>query len=153
MDLIERNRIPYDKLNITKDMLSYVSKAGASLRRKNSRKKNGLKCKRKDAKPRLEIYDYCYYTGIRFVDAEQEYVNPNDPRKRTLDHKKPLALCFIDGWTIDEANHPDNLCYCLRVVNNVRSSTTLDSFIPIRNCYREKLIEGGYDYIDPIFME
>lgn len=153
MNIVEQNQIPYEKLNFSDEMNSYIQKGGALLRRRNSRKKNGMPCKRKDAKARVTMTDYCYYTGIKFVDAEQEWCNPNDPRKRTLDHKIPLSICYIKGWDIDKANHPDNIVCCLRSINNIRQSTDMESFRPIAEWYREKLIEQGFDALDKDEME
>ena len=106
-----------------------------------------MKHTRSDARPVKPEVDYCEYTGIRFIDAEQEFVNPNDPRKRSLDHIKPLALCFIDGMTMDEANHPDNIMWCLKVINNVRGTSSLESFEPIAQYYREQFIAAGVAHL------
>lgn len=148
MDLVEQNKIPYEQLHFNDEMRNYIKKGGALLRRRNSRKKTGMACVRKDAKARVEYTDYCYYTGIRFIDAEQEWCNPNDPRKLTLDHKTPLAICYIKGWDIDKANHPDNIVCCLRVINNIRQSTEIESFRPIAEWYRARLIEQGFAHLD-----
>lgn len=147
MNLIERNSIEYKQPKFQIELTEYIRVAGDQVRKRHSRTRIGkVKHLRKDAKPVLKEYDYCYHTGIRFVDAEVEFPNPNDPRKRSLDHKIPLAVCFIMGMTIDEANHPDNLCWCLKCVNNVRASTDLASFKKIADYYREQFIKEGYAY-------
>lgn len=148
MKLTERNEIEYYQPKFQQELTEYIKTAGSNIRKRHSRKRVGkTKGKRSDIKPTLEEYDYCYHTGIRFVDAEVEFPNPNDPRKRSLDHKIPLAVCFIMGMTIDEANNPDNLCWCLKCVNNIRASTDLKSFKKIADYYREQFIKEGYSYV------
>lgn len=148
MNLTERNKIEYVQPKFQQELTEYIRVAGDSVRKRHSRTRTGkVKHSRSDAKPVLQEYDYCYHTGIRFVDAEVEFANPNDPRKRSLDHKIPLAVCFIMGMTMDEANHPDNLCWCLKCVNNVRASTDLKSFKKIADYYREQFIKEGYAYV------
>jgi hypothetical protein len=148
MNLKERNKVPYSQPKFQEEMNQYVSGLSDRIRKRHSRKKRGImKGKRKDCKPVLPVEDYCYHTGIRFVDVEVEHPNPNDPRKRTLDHKIPLSICFVNGMTEDEANHPDNLCWALRCVNNIRGATDLESFKPIAQYYREQFIKEGYSYI------
>jgi len=146
MLLTERNKLPTETLEFQKDMLDWCRVASDSIRKRHSRTRVGLvKHKRSDAKPVLKEEDFCYYTGVRFVDAEEEFVNPNHPRKRSLDHKIPLLYCYIQGWTMDEANHPDNLCWCLKCVNNVRGCSDLKSFQPIADYFRQKFIEEGIE--------
>ena len=148
MNLIEQNKIPYNDLPWSAEMNDYIRRVGNQARRRHSRMKTGLKCKRIDAKARLELTDYCHYTGIRFVDAEQKWVNPNDPRKRTLDHITPLSICFLQGWSEDQANDVSNLCYVLRCMNNLRQSTSLESFMDVALYYRKHLLESGYEGLD-----
>ena len=147
MKLVELNNISYDIPDFQKEITEYIRIAGDSIRKRHSRTRTGrVKHSRKDAKPVLDEYDYCYHTGIRFIDAEVEFPNPNDPRKRSLDHIKPLVVCFIEGMTMDEANHPDNLCWCLKCVNNVRASTDIRSFKVIADYYRQQFIKAGFAY-------
>jgi hypothetical protein len=147
MDLTERNKVEFNVPQFQKELTEYIRSAGENIRKRHSRTRVGkVKHSRKDAKPVLEEYDYCYHTGIRFIDAEVEFPNPNDPRKRSLDHIKPLVVCFIEGLSMDEANHPDNLCWCLKCVNNVRSCTDIQSFKIIADYYRNQFIKEGYDY-------
>ena len=146
MDLNELNAIPYETPSFQMEMNEWCRLASNQVRRRHNNTKHGrVKHSRKDCKPVLPVEDFCYHTGVRFADAEEENVNPNHPRKRSLDHKVPLIVCYIQGWTMDEANHPDNLCWCLRVVNNVRSSTYLTSFKPIADFYRNKFIAEGVE--------
>lgn len=147
MDLVERNKIPFENPEFQIEMNEWIRLASDSIRKRHSRTRIGkVKHSRSDAKPVLKEEDYCYYTGIKFADVEKQFVNPNDPRKRSLDHKIPLAICYIKGMTMDEANHPDNLCWCLKVINNIRGTSDLESFKPIAEYYRQKFIEAGYDY-------
>lgn len=147
MDLVERNKIEFNIPTFQTEMNEWIRLASDNIRRRHSRTRIGkVKHSRCDAKPVLKEEDYCYYTGIKFADVEKQFVNPNDPRKRSLDHKIPLAICYIKGMTMDEANHPDNLCWCLKVINNIRGTSDLESFKPIAEYYRKKFIEAGYDY-------
>ena len=147
MDLVERNKIEFNIPTFQTEMNEWIRLASDNIRRRHSRTRIGkVKHSRCDAKPVLKEEDYCYYTGIKFADVEKQFVNPNDPRKRSLDHKIPLAICYIKGMTMDEANDPDNLCWCLKVINNIRGTSDLESFKPIAEYYRKKFIEAGYDY-------
>ena len=145
MDLQERNKIEYGSPNFLSEMNEWIRLASNNVRRRHSRTRVGTVIhSRSDAKPVLPETDYCYHTGIRFVDAEVEFPNPNDPRKKSLDHIIPLSVCYTMGMTMDEANHPDNLCWCLRCINTIRSSTEINSFKQIAAFYRQKFIEEGY---------
>jgi len=147
MNLTERNKILYTTPDFIREMNEWIRIAGDQVRKRHSRTRRGtVKHSRSDAKPVLKETDYCFHTGIRFVDTEVEVANPNDPRKRSLDHIIPLSVCYTMGMTMDEANHPDNLCWCLKCVNNVRASTDLSSFKKIADYYREQFIKEGYSY-------
>ena len=148
MNIAERNKIGYESPEFITEMNEWIRLAGNSIRRRHSRTRVGVvKNKRSDIKPVLEETDYCYHTGIRFIDAEVEFANPNDPRKRSLDHIIPLSICYIMGMTMDEANHPSNLCWCLKCVNNVRGATDVESFKQTAEFIRNKFIEAGYAFI------
>lgn len=148
MNLTERNAISYETPDFIVEMNEWIRVAGDQIRKRHSRTRIGVvKHSRKDAKPVLKETDYCYHTGIRFIDSEVEFANPNDPRKRSLDHIIPLSICYTMGMTMDEANHPDNLCWCLKCVNNTRASTEINSFKSIAEFYRKKFIEAGCAYI------
>jgi hypothetical protein len=148
MNLMERNKIDYQTPKFQVEMNEWIRICSDSVRKRHSRTRIGkVKHSRSDCKPVLKEEDYCWYTGIKFADAEQQFVNPNDPRKRSLDHKIPLAICYINGMTMDEANHPDNLCWCLKVINNVRGTSDLNSFKPVADFYRKMFIKEGVDYI------
>ena len=145
MNLTERNRIPFTTDTFQTEMNEWIRLASNNVRRRHSRNMLGqIKYTRKDVRPVLPLEDYCYYTGIQFADVENEHTNPNDPRKRTLDHKIPLSICYMRGMSMDESNHPDNLVWCLRVINNIRGCSDTNSFLPVAQYYREKFIECGY---------
>lgn len=103
---------------------------------------------RKDARKRLKDSTHCGLTGVRFIDAETDTPNPNDPRKRTIDHIVPLSECFIRGWTQEQANDVSNLMYILRAVNNQRQSTQVENYEMMALWYRQKFIEAGVDAIN-----
>ena len=154
MNLTERNKLPYEVPSFLKDMADYRHNASDNCRKRQSRTRVGkVKHSRKDAKPVLPEADYCAYTGIRFADASGGICNPNDPLKRSIDHMKPLVLCYAEGWTIDEANHPDNLCWVLKCINTVRGCSELTSFKPLADWYRSELIEQGHEYTDETIFD
>lgn len=86
MNLIQRNAIQFETPKFQIEMNEWIRIASDQIRKRHSRTRVGkVKHSRCDAKPVLKEEDYCYYTGIRFADVEQQFVNPNDPRKRSLD--------------------------------------------------------------------
>lgn len=93
---------------------------------------------------KLQKPEYCYYTGIRFADAEQEKVNPNDDRKRSIDHKMPIVLAWLNGWSIAETAGTENLVFVLKYVNSIKSNTEHASFIPISTKIRKLFIDEGF---------
>lgn len=117
--LKERNSIPYEKIGFDIEFSEYKKRVANYTKNLVTRKKA------------IELPETCFYTGYRFRDCDQEKVNPNDPFKRTVDHKYPILLCFIDGWTVEEAGGPDNLIFVIRYVNSVKSNTTHEAFLPI----------------------
>lgn len=124
---IERNKIPYEKINFDAKFNEYRKKVYNLTRNKMHKKKE------------LDIPEKCFYTGIEFSDALTEEVNPNDPFKRTIDHKHPVIMCYLEGWSIEEAASNDNLIFVLRYVNSLKSNTTHEAFLPIANKLKEKL--------------
>jgi hypothetical protein len=75
-----------------------------------------------------EVSPKCYYTGITFNDELLDKVNPNDPFKRTIDHKVSVTEAFFRGWTVEQTVAKDNLVFCLRVVNTTKGNTTEKDF-------------------------
>jgi len=124
------NSIPYEKISyLDTDFLEY-RKLVDKLSKKN--------------KKFITEDVYCYYTGIMFADAEYDKVNPNDPRKRSLDHKIPIIICYLDGISCEDVASLDNLIYVLRYVNSIKSNTDHDSFIPIARKIRKVFINEGF---------
>ena len=75
--------------------------------------------------------DTCFYTGIKFADVDQVHVNPNDQRKRTIDHKVPVIIGYLQGRTVEEISSPDNITFVLRYVNTIKGNTLHENFLPI----------------------
>lgn len=87
---------------------------------------------------------YCEYTGILFADEEVDKVNPNDARKRTVDHKMPVLICYLNGLDVGTTCNKDNLMFVLRCVNTTKSNTTYESFLPIAKTIRKVYIDEGF---------
>jgi len=90
------------------------------------------------------VPDYCEYTGILFADTEYENVNPNDPRKRTIDHKVPVIYCYLNDVSIKDCATPENMVFVLRYVNSIKGNTLHESFVPIAEKIRKVFINEGY---------
>lgn len=125
----KHNKIPYKKISYLSDEYKDYRRLVTKETEKNLKKINPPK--------------YCYYTGILFAD--EEYIpNPNDPRKRSIDHKIPIILCYLNGMSVKEASSVDNLIFVLKYVNSVKTNTLEDSFIPIAKKIRKVFINEGY---------
>jgi hypothetical protein len=82
----------------------------------------------------------CYYTGITFKDELQKHVNPNDPYKRSVDHKIPVIEMFLRDCTPEEVCKEGNIVFCLRAVNTYKANTPEEYFVEkIVPHLREKL--------------
>ena len=127
----EQNKIPYNKI----DVLDTKYKAYRIEVEKIS--KRTLK--------NLVKPDYCEYTGILFADAEYN-PNPNDPRKRSVDHKIPLIICYLNDIDSEIAGARENLVFVLRYVNSIKGNTLHDSFITIAQKIRKVFINEGFKY-------
>lgn len=88
--------------------------------------------------------EVCYYTGVRFVDCEQEKVNPNDQRKRTIDHKIPVIIGYLQGLSVEEMSKPENITFVLRYVNTIKGNTLHDSFLPIAAYIKQTFTKEGF---------
>jgi hypothetical protein len=95
---------------------------------------------------KLIIPKFCYYTGIMFVDEELERVNPNDYRKRSLDHKISLWYGFMNGISLDNINDVGNLIYCLKYCNTMKGIMNHVEFRKYAIEIREKFINEGYKH-------
>jgi hypothetical protein len=99
----------------------------------------------KNIKKHFKIFPkYCYYTKILFADEEGP-VNPNDPRKRSVDHKIPILHCYLNNISVEEASNINNIVFVLRYVNSVKAQTLEESFIPIVEKIRKVFINEGYE--------
>lgn len=126
------NKIPYTKVNcFDKEFTEYKEQVD-KLTRKNLKK---------IVKP-----EYCEYTGVKFIDAIQDRVNPNDPRKRTVDHRIPVITCFLNNVTVEEASALHNLAFVLRYVNTIKSNSTYESFIPLAKKIRKIMINENFPH-------
>jgi hypothetical protein len=125
-----RNNVPYTRISfLDNDFKKYVKEVGR-LSYKTASK--------------LEKPKYCYYTGIMFADEQQELVNHNDPRKRSLDHKLPSIICYYNGIDASLASSIDNLVFVLRYVNTIKGNTLHESFISIAPKIRKAFINEGF---------
>lgn len=83
------------------------------------------------------------YTGIMFAD-EEGLTNPNDPRKRSIDHRIPVIHCFLNKVPIEEAANVDNIIFVLKYVNSIKAQSTEESILPIMGEVREAFINEGF---------
>lgn len=124
----KQNKIAYKKISYLDDQYKLYRDAVERETRKNIRK--------------IDRPKYCYYTGIQFADEEGP-ANPNDPRKRSIDHKIPVIICYLNGVSIEEAGGINNLIFVLKYVNSVKSNTDHDSFLSIAQKLRKVFIDEG----------
>lgn len=80
---------------------------------------------------------YCEYLGIEFVD--DKIANPNDQLKRTIDHKKSVYSCWIDGLSPQEASQQSNLAWICRYANSIKGNADYDDIKHIFPKIKEKL--------------
>lgn len=128
----ELNSIEYKRLNIDHELFDFRKKVDYLTR------KHVQKLKNSDSIPTT-----CYYTGIEFRDASADKVNPNDPFKRTVDHRIPVIEMFIKGKTPKETANEQNIVFCLRIVNTYKANTSENYFInEIVPYLKEKIYES-----------
>jgi hypothetical protein len=118
------NNIPYDKLDFEPQLREYKSTVNKLTKRNFRRMK--------------DIPTHCFYSGIEFADLKGT-PNPNDPFKRTIDHKKPIILCYFDGMSVEEAADEANLIFIIRYLNSLKSNTTHEAFLPIAEKFNQKI--------------
>jgi hypothetical protein len=123
----EQNQIPYDKLDFEPDLKNYKESVYKLTRRWY---------KKKDT----NIPTHCFYSGIEFSDTKGA-PNPNDPFKRTIDHKKPVILCYFEGMSVEEAADESNLIFIIRYLNSLKSNTSHEAFLPIVEKFNQKINE------------
>jgi hypothetical protein len=127
------NDIPYDKLPFDNEYSNYCKNV------KKLTDKNVKKIKEAGVIP-----SYCQYSGIMFAECERNEVNPNDWRKRSVDHIKPIISCFFDGDSIEYAAGNDNIAFVLKYINSIKGNSTLDSCKNIIQNIKERFINAGY---------
>lgn len=88
---------------------------------------------------------FCYYTGIKFADIEGEPVNPNDPLKRSVDHKISKWVGFLNNIPPENIGDIGNLVYCLKYCNTMKNNMTEESFAPFAMELRKRLINEGFE--------
>lgn len=123
-NLEERNAIPYEPIVIGDDDYEHWAKRVEAVTKKS------LKT--------IEVPETCAYTGFEFADNKGT-PNPNDPFKRTIDHKTPKRLAYIYGWTPEQTGAPENLAYVIRYANSLKSNTDYESFKPVALYLREAI--------------
>lgn len=124
------NKIEYKKFTFDANFQEYKNKV-SKLTSKNIKKFN------------IKFPQYCEYTGILFSD-EEGISNPNDPRKRSIDHKLPVIHCYFNNISVEDAAHPNNLLFVLKYVNSLKSNTLHDSFLPLAYKIRKVFINEGF---------
>lgn len=112
------NHIPYNKPAFLMDYQNFRSQVDRDL-------------KKKKARGEINLLSQCEYTGIVFSDSQSDLVNPNDPMKRTIDHRIPVIECFIKGWTVEQTNADDNLVQCTRMINTLKNNTREEAFMEL----------------------
>jgi len=128
----DSNKIPYTKVKSLDDDFAIYRSAVQRLTTKYTNK--------------IEKPTYCDYTGIQFIDDIQERVNPNDPRKRSIDHRIPVILCYLNGETVEKTSSIDNLAFVLKYVNTVKGNTDYYSFLPVAHKIRKIFINEGFPH-------
>lgn len=89
---------------------------------------------------------FCHYTGIKFADSDKNTpTNPNDPLKRSVDHKISKWLGFILGMEPDIIGDVGNLVYCLKYCNSMKNNMIEESFAPYAQEIRKRLINEGFE--------
>ena len=81
---------------------------------------------------------HCEYLGVEFVD--DNICNPNDYRKRSIDHRKSVYSCWLDNMSVEETCHPDNLSWVCKYVNSVKGNTDYEDFLPFIDKLKGKMV-------------
>ena len=115
-----RNKLPYTSVPISNDLMFLRFSKDVTM----LTKRYHFKLLRKGNLP-----SYCALTGIRFADADGIPCNPNDPLKRSVDHIKPVMVCYASGMTPVETADPGNLQYILKNVNSIKGCSDNDALI------------------------
>lgn len=124
------NKIPYSKLECMEQYNEFRKKV-----------ERGLGQYKTHAMKFNEIPYECEYTGVSFADTNG-ICNPNDPLKRSIDHRVPIIEGFFKGWTVEQMNSRENLAWCIRYINTVKGNTTYESFSNLLPYIKEKINES-----------
>ncbi len=127
----DRNSIPYKKVRYLTESFELYEKEVYRFTKKTVRQFGS------------DLPKFCEYTGVKFADEEGP-VNPNDPRKRTVDHVIPVITCYLNYVPADVAASVTNLKFCIRYANSVKGNSTLESFLPLALKIREVFEDEGY---------
>jgi hypothetical protein len=112
------NSIEYKKLEVDNALADFRKKVNYLTRKYVERlKKHGA------------LPTECYYTGITFKDEVQKQINPNDPYKRSVDHRISVIEMFLKGGTPEEVCKEGNIVFCLRAVNTYKANTPEEYFV------------------------
>ena len=126
----KQNKIPYQKFHfIDNDFKIYREKV-IKISKKNTSN---------IVPPR-----FCEYTGILFADEEGP-TNPNDPRKRSIDHTVPIIVCYLNNISPEYTGSIENIKFVLKFVNSVKGNSLEESFLPIALKIRKALINEGFE--------
>lgn len=127
----KQNSIPYNKIPFFKDEYISYRKKVEELTNKNIRKhfKNNLPT-------------HCEYTNVEFTDVSKKS-NPNDPLKRTVDHRVSVSNCYLLGKSVEECSDILNISFCLRIVNTLKQNQNIEHFQPMLQKIKEVLINEG----------
>lgn len=99
-------------------------------------------------KKKMISADYCYYTGIKFADSSSVgLVNPNDPLKRSVDHKISKLFGFMTNIHHINIGSVGNLVFCLKYCNTMKNNMSCEQFKPFAEIIREKMIHEGKESI------
>ena len=88
---------------------------------------------------------YCFYTGIRFGDIMGP-INPNDPIKRTIDHKISIVDGFLRNYTAEQIGCLSNLCWTIKYCNTFKGNMSANDFIYYSKLIRERFIDANYEH-------
>lgn len=88
---------------------------------------------------------YCFYTGIRFGDINGA-INPNDPIKKTIDHKISIVDGFLRNYTTEEIGCLSNLCWSIKYCNSFKGNMSANDFMHYSILIRERFIDAGYEH-------
>lgn len=98
----------------------------------------------KESISKIDPPRFCEYTGILFADEEGP-TNPNDPRKRSIDHTIPIIICYLNNISAEYAGSTDNIKFVLKFVNSIKGNSLEESFLPIALKIRKALINEGFE--------